>query len=88
MRSLIIAGLMAVGLMVGCGGPEASADEQATLMQTAESASNDEGGVVQAAGACDLCHTRWVACLRRTGGDVSCDETYEACLLENGCESQ
>ncbi|RKH68916.1 hypothetical protein D7V93_00685 [Corallococcus llansteffanensis] len=89
MRAVIIAGLMAVGLMVACGGPEASAEEQATLMQTAESASNDQGGEVHAAsGVCDLCHSRWISCLRRTGGAAICDENYDACLLANGCMSQ
>ncbi|WP_147447254.1 hypothetical protein [Corallococcus sp. CA054B] len=73
MRAAIIAGLMAVGMLAGCGGP--ASDEQAA---------GATASVDALASAClDACKATYVACMRAAHGSTSeqqaCTEDYVAC---------
>ena len=72
MRGLVGA-VLAVGLLVGCGGTEAEAELQA--------APTDESGQVEQASACsDLCEARLNSCLQYGLSLNVCFGRYDECM--------
>ena len=73
MRAAVIAGLMAVELLTGCGGP--ASEEQATEATASVDALDSS--------CLDACKTTFVACMRAAHGSISeqqaCTEDYVAC---------
>lgn len=68
MRVAIIAGLMAVGMLAGCGGS-----------LPAEEGHANEVGTAQQELGCQPCYNEYVVCMRHAGGDI---EQQESCMID------
>ncbi|WP_434299405.1 hypothetical protein [Corallococcus exiguus] len=79
MRVAIIAGLMTVGLILGCGGPEAEGTAEASDGRA------DSASAQSASADCyDACSEKLRICYRKGGGTNECFAAFEAC--EAKCE--
>ncbi|RJS19576.1 hypothetical protein DRW03_21325 [Corallococcus sp. H22C18031201] len=85
MRVAIIAGLMAVGMLAGCGGDQgASMEESTNPGSPVVSAQASLGPVL---GPCQRnCNAQYNRCMMNAHGnqsaELTCDSTWGNCLLE------
>ncbi|RYZ38095.1 MAG: hypothetical protein EOO71_25420 [Myxococcaceae bacterium] len=73
MRAAIIAGLMAIGMLAGCGGQEAEGDTSMEPMM-------HEGVAEQRIFCTDNCRRNLDACKRGGTSNNICNAQYDACL--------